>query len=166
MCVCRVHVSCMVVTRLTRVHVSARPCVILSFVLYTVWIQQWQCPKRVRERREKTRTHHRPCRCPRPVGIRKRVPRTAATLQLVSETGWQHPAWHQIVDQMKINLQQLHKVAWPLVLLDVSPPRTGRALTHSSVAWPRLVVKERKGRGMAHPTDPSPSQSPTWLGLW
>ena len=89
-----------------------------------------------------------------------RVPRTAATLQLVSETGC------PTRNQKKIFPHQHLKVAWPLVLLDVSPPRTGRALTHSSVAWPRLVVKERKGRGMAHPTDPSPSQSPTRLGLW
>ena len=65
-----------------------------------------------------------------------RVPRTAATLQLVSETGC------PTRNQKKIFPHQHPKVAWPLVLLDVSPPRTGRALTHSSVAWPRLVVKE------------------------
>ena len=49
---------------------------------------------------------------------------------------------------MKIFLQQLHRRAWPLVLLDVSPPRTGRALMRSLVAWIRLAVREREGMGM------------------
>ena len=67
-----------------------------------------------------------------------RVPRTAATLQLVSETGC------PTRNQKKIFPHQHHNVAWPIALLDVSPPRTGRAFTHSLEAWPRLVVKERR----------------------
>ena len=66
-----------------------------------------------------------------------RVPRTAATLQLVSETGC------PTRNQKKIFPHQHLKVAWPLVLLDVSPPRTGRALTYGLEAWPRLVVRGR-----------------------
>ena len=60
MCVCSVHVLCMSVTRFTRVHVSVRPCVIVSFVLYTVWIQQWLCQEREREREREERTPEHP----------------------------------------------------------------------------------------------------------
>ena len=80
------------------VYVSCVFCLLLIYMEPTTMSEE-----RERERAV-TRTHPRLCRNPRTVGERKRVPRTPATLQLVSETGWQHP-----VESTTASPQQQHK---------------------------------------------------------
>ena len=99
------------------VYVSGDLCLLL------IYMEPMAMPEEREREREHTRTHPRLRRDPRPVGRRRRVPRTHATLQLVSETGWQHP-----VRSISASLHQLLKMAWPLVQLDARPPMAGRTL--------------------------------------